>query len=89
MPQKLLYNFPIHAFIIFKGTTKNRIATAIIYSAAILFPCYRACVYFKSVVRLWYLQKGNKKAPNFQRIIEENQKLSLVTRTGIEPMLQP
>ena len=58
MPQKLLYNFPIHAFIIFKGTTKNRIATAIIYSAAILFPCYRACVYFKSVVRLWYLQKG-------------------------------
>ena len=43
------------------------------------------------IVRLFIYtcKKGNKKAPNFQRIIEENQKLSLVTRTGIEPMLQP
>lgn len=40
---------------------------------------------------MWYdcgtCKKGNKKAPNFQRIIEENQKLSLVTRTGIEPVV--
>ena len=43
--------------------------------------------------RMWYdcgtCKKGIKKAPDFQRINEENQKLSLVTRTGIEPMLQP
>ena len=33
-----------HGYNLFRGTP--------------VFPCYRSCFYFKSVVRLWYLQKG-------------------------------
>ena len=90
MPQKLLYNFPIHAFIIFKGTTKNRIATAIIYSAAPLCSHVTGLAF---ILKVWYdcgtCKKEYKKAPDFKRINVKNQEFNLVTRTGIEPMLQP
>ena len=59
MPQKLLYNFPIHAFIIFKGTTKNRIATAIIYSCLLYTSNPQEHGYDHNVIKA-ALEKGAK-----------------------------
>ena len=93
MPQKLLYNFPIRDFLILRGTTKktkHRSVTVTICSAAPLCSHVTGLAF---ILKVWYdcgtCKKEYKKAPDFKRINVKNQEFNLVTRTGIEPMLQP